>query len=87
MATAEQLKALVRSFGEGDEARFNAVAMQVAASAAKQGKGKLADDLRRLIDEAKEKRSAVHCTPGPVPVVRPRGELASVLAVSYPQVR
>lgn len=87
MATAEQLKALLRSFGEGDEARFYAVAMQMAARAAKQGKGKLADDLRQIIDEAKEKRSAVQQTPGPVPVVRPRGELASVLAVAYPQVR
>lgn len=87
MATAEQLKALVRSFGEGDDARFYAVAMQVAARAAKQGHGRLADELRRIIDEAKEKRSAIQHGSGPVPVVRPRGELASVLAVAYPQVR
>ena len=87
MATAEQLKALLRSFAEGDDERFYTVAMQVAAHAAKQGKGKVADDIRRLVDDAKQRRSAVASSGGPVPVVRPRGELASVLSVSYPEVR
>ena len=34
MATAEQVKALVQSHAEGDDARFYAIAMQVAAQAA-----------------------------------------------------
>ena len=42
MATAEQLKALLRSYGEGDDPRFLSVAMQVAAHAAKKGQPKLA---------------------------------------------
>lgn len=87
MATAEQLRALLRSFADNDEDRFFAVAMQVAARAAKQGKSRLADDLRRIVDEAKAQRSAVEATGGPVPVFRPRGELATLLAVSYPSTR
>jgi SpoVK/Ycf46/Vps4 family AAA+-type ATPase len=84
MATAEQLKALLRSHAEGDENRFYAIAMQVAARAARQGHGKLAQELRALIDEAK--------TPPlgrtePTPLIAPRGELAGILAVSYPKVR
>src|SRR3954462_3149339 len=53
MATAEQLKALLKSYSEGDEERFFATAMQVAAHAARQGHGKLAQELRELIDAAK----------------------------------
>ena len=48
MASAEQLKALLRSHLEGDNDRFISVAMQVAAHEAKLGHGKLATDLRTL---------------------------------------
>ena len=37
MATADHVKALVQSHAAGDEERFYAVAMQVAAQAARQG--------------------------------------------------
>lgn len=37
MATAEQIKALVHSYGENDDARFFSIAMQVAASEATKG--------------------------------------------------
>lgn len=83
MASADQLKALIKSHLEGDENRFFSVAMQVAAHEAKLGHGKLAEELRALVDEAKQRRG-----PGqPVPISRPRGELANLLAVSYPKVR
>src|SRR5262245_60561128 len=42
MASADQLKALVDSFVEGDEQRFFSIAMQVAAHEAKLGHSKLA---------------------------------------------
>lgn len=54
MASGEHLKALLRSHIKGDDAHFLAVAMQLAAHEAKQGHGKLADDLRALIDSAKK---------------------------------
>jgi len=87
MATAEQIKALVKSHTEGDEARFYAIAMQVAAHAARQGHGRLAQELRELIDEAKARASTVRRPSGPVPLVQPRGDLAGLLSVVYPETR
>ena len=49
MASAEQLKALLRSRLDGDNDRFISVAMQVAAHEAKLGHGKLATDLLSLM--------------------------------------
>lgn len=83
MASAEQLKALLTSHIEGDDQRFFSVAMQVAAQEAKLGHGKLADELRILIDEAKRR----HGVGQPTPISRPRGELANLLSVVYPKVR
>src|SRR5688572_28120363 len=88
MATADQLKALIRSHLEGDEARFNAVALQLAAHAARTGKPKLAQELKALIDETRPPSNAA-LTPRlkPTPLAQPRGELAGILSVSYPQTR
>jgi len=83
MAKAEQLKALLQSHSDGDDSRFYSVAMQLAASEAKQGHGKLAEELRALIDKAKRKRGVSQ----PIPIGRPKGELANLLAVSYPKAR
>ena len=83
MASAEQIKALLKSHMDGDDDRFFSVAMQVAAHEARLGHGKLAEELRALIDDAKERRGA---SP-PVPIGRPRGELAYLLEASYPKAR
>ena len=53
MATAEQLKALLESHLEGDDDRFFSVIVQLAAHAARQGHGRLAQELRELVDKAK----------------------------------
>lgn len=83
MASAEQLKALLQSHLDGDDDRFFSVAMQVAAHEARLGHGKLAKDLRALIDAAKSLP-----TSGPsVPGGRARGELENLLEVSYPKSR
>jgi len=88
MASADQLKALLKSHLEGDDQRFFSVAMQVAAHEAKRGHGKLAEELRALVDEAKRRRGpGAHPGAGAVPISRPRGELASVLFASYPKAR
>ncbi len=83
MASATQLKALLQSHLEGDDDRFFSVAMQVAAHEAKLGHGKLAEELRAIIDNAKRRRGAV----SPVPLAKPRGELAGLLEASYPKAR
>lgn len=85
MATAEQIKALLKSYGEGDADRFFAVSIQIAANAAQRGHGNLAQELRELIDTAKAKRQPRRGELAPVPVVQPSGELAGLLSVSYPK--
>ena len=86
MATAEQLKALLKSYVEGDRDRFLTVSMQVAAHAARRGNTNLAQQLRELIDEAK-RQSAPRQSPATVPIARPVGELADLIAAPYPKTR
>lgn len=81
MARADQLKALLKSHSEGDDQHFYSVAMQVAAHEAKLGHGKLAEELRALVDKAKRRQG----TGQPIPIGRPHGELADLLSVSYPK--
>ena len=86
MANASQLKALFQSHLEGDDARFYSVAMQVAANEAKQGHGRLAEELRDLLDRAKA-RHLITPKKKVLPISKPRGELADLLTVSYPKSR
>lgn len=82
MPSADQVKALISSLTEGDEAHFYSIAMQIAAHEARMGHGKIAEDIRALIDKAK---SRVHLpSKTPIPMARPRGEVAELLSVSYP---
>lgn len=86
MATAEQVKALIRSHADGDDARFYAIAIQVAAQAARSGHAKFALELRELVDQIKaQPRIAPRAKP--LPLAQPRGELAGLLTVSYPKTR
>lgn len=88
MANADQLKALVKSHAEGDDTRFYSIALQVAARAARGGQAHFAQDLRELVDDLRQ--SGPQQKPksaGPVPVAKPRGDLAGLLSVSYPTAR
>lgn len=87
MATNDQVKALVKSHADGDDPQFYSVAMQVAAKAARAGQEKFARELRDLVDELRERSPGVGRLAPVVPVSKPRGELSSLLAVSYPDAR
>lgn len=87
MASAEQIKALLNSHVEGDDHRFYSVAMQVAAAEAKKGHGKLAQELRDLVDRARTGARGTRASKGPTLIARPREELADLLSVSYPKTR
>lgn len=88
VATAEQLKALIRSHAEGDDRRFYTIAIQVAAQAARTGHGKLAQELRDLIDQLKSTPALEPARSSkPVPLAQPRGDLAGLLTVGYPKLR
>jgi SpoVK/Ycf46/Vps4 family AAA+-type ATPase len=86
MATAEQLKALIRSHGAGDDEHFRAIAMQIAAASAKKGNTQFAQELRGLLDELRRNQSPVG-QPRAVPIARPAGELATLVTASYPNLR
>lgn len=87
MAVSNHLKALLKSYSDGDEERFYSVAMQLAAHEAKIGHGKLAVELRDLIDRAKSRRGPVEGKNKAVPIGQPRGELAGLLNASFPKNR
>lgn len=86
MASSDQLKALIKSHISRDDGHFFSVAMQVAAHEAKLGHGKLAEELRDMIDSAKS-RIGQDSTGKLVSIgsaTKPRGELANLLTVTYP---
>jgi SpoVK/Ycf46/Vps4 family AAA+-type ATPase len=89
MAKADQLKALIQSHADGDDARFYAIAMQVAAQEARSGRGRLAQNLRELVDQSKVRSRLADTSQlrGPVPLAQPRGELAGLLVATYPKTR
>ena len=85
MANADQLKALIESHADGDDDRFYAIAMQVAARAARSGHARLAQDVRALVDAAKVRQPT---RPNePIPIAQPRGDLAGLLTAAYTKTR
>ena len=84
MPSADQLKALMKAYAAGDTAQFHSIAMQIAASEARIGHGKLAEELRELIDQSRAR--IPDRAPSPIPLARPRGEIADLLTVTYPKV-
>ncbi len=86
VASSDQLKALIKSHISRDDGQFLSVAMQMAAHEAKLGHGKLAEELRELIDSAKARVS--QDASGKLVAIgsaaKPRGELANLLTASHP---
>jgi len=88
MAAADQIKSLIKSFGDGNEARFFATAMQIAASEAKKGHRTFSKELKSLIDKAKSKRGQSQLTKGRVVQMSPlRQELKGLLDVIEPKIK
>jgi SpoVK/Ycf46/Vps4 family AAA+-type ATPase len=88
MTTARHIVALLQSHIAGDEDRFLSIATQLAAHEARQGHGKLAQELSELIAAAKGKSATVaRRNAGPVPLAQPRGELTSLLSARYSDIR
>lgn len=52
MATAEQIKALLKSHADRDDTRFYSLAMQLAAKEARKGHTKLAEDIKNIIEKS-----------------------------------
>jgi SpoVK/Ycf46/Vps4 family AAA+-type ATPase len=59
MATAEQIKFLIQSHFESDDVRFTTLALQVAAQEARNGHLQLSQEIRLLIDKAKDRQAKI----------------------------
>ncbi len=55
MATAEQLKSLIKSHYDSDNERFSTIALQLAANEARKGHNNLAHQLKNIIDKGRKK--------------------------------
>src|SRR5580700_6587966 len=84
MAAADQIKSLIRSFAEGDEATFYATAMQIAAAEARNGHSVLAEELKKLIDNAKSNKSTRLGVVKSFPVSPTQKELSDLLELLHP---
>ncbi|WDF69222.1 ATP-binding protein [Sphingobacterium oryzagri] len=87
MAAAEQIKSLIKSYGNGDDTRFYATAMQIAASEAKKGHLALADEIKKLIDSAKAGKSKVTGIVKPLYEGGTQKELNDLLELVHPEVK
>ncbi len=79
MATATQIKSLLQSHGSGDDERFYAIALQVAAAEARRGHEALAAEIKKLVDQAKQRKATPKSVPSIFHVAQPQGEAAELL--------
>lgn len=87
MPTANQIKSLLQSHTSGDDERFYAVALQVAAAEARRGHQKLAEELRDLIRESRRNIDVSKNTGALVNLATPTGEAADILESAPTQVK
>ncbi len=87
MTTARQLMGMIRSHAAGDNARFLSIAEEIANEALASGKVRVADEIHKLLVAAREQAQAHPAQLQPTPMAKPRGELAGLLKVSYPETR
>ncbi len=86
MATAEQLKALLKSHADHDDQRFYSIALQVASREARQGHTKLASDIKNLV-EASQKATGSNSPTKPTPISNQhREDLNGLLELTHPSV-
>jgi len=72
---------MLRSRAEGDDEQFYSIALQIAASEARQGRRSTADELRSAVEEARSRsRSSV-----PIQFAKPRGDLESIIELREPR--
>ena len=82
VATAKQLIGLLKSHVEGDEERFFELAVQLASAEEQKGHTRLAEQLRQWAKAGEALKSM-----SPIPLAKPRGELATIIGTAYPETR
>lgn len=90
MPAAKQVIALLAGHLEGDAERVITVALQIAASEARQGHGKTAETLRKLVDTARAnltERPAAPRLAVATPLNKPRGEIEDLVNAGHSETR
>lgn len=83
MATAEQIKALLKSHADRDDQRFYSIALQVAAKEARQGHHRLANELKALVEGSQRNSKLGVAAQSPTPLTKqPAGELKGLLELT-----
>lgn len=86
MATAAQIKALLKSHADKDDQRFYSVALQMAAREARQGHTKLAGEIKEMVEKSQKSHiSTVPARPTPF-VQKAKNDLSGLLELTHPQV-
>lgn len=83
MSSSKQILAMLKSRAEGDDELFFSIALQIAASEARQGRKTTAEEMRAEIDKARAKRSRGASVP--IAFGAPRGNLEGLLELREPR--
>ncbi|MER8810499.1 ATP-binding protein [Mesorhizobium sp. M0830] len=81
MTTSRQVLGMVQSHIAGDGVRFLSIAEQIALEAEKAGRGKFAESLHKFVIAARSEK-----TSRTIQLAKPRGDLAELLDVTYPDI-
>lgn len=88
MGASEQIKSLIKHFGEGDDERFISSALQIAAAEAQKGHTGLAQELKALIDRARLKRNQSFADRSKtIPILPSQRDLKELLDVFQPVIK
>ena len=85
MSNTKQILAMLRSRAEGDDEMFFSIALQVAASEARQGHRSVAEELRAEVEKARAGRKRGASVP--IAFGTPRGNLEGLLELREPQLK
>lgn len=83
MSNAKQILAMLKSKADGDDERFLSIALQIAASEARQGHKQTAEELRSAVDQVRARSSRGASVA--IPFAQPRGDLAGLLEMRSPR--
>jgi SpoVK/Ycf46/Vps4 family AAA+-type ATPase len=85
VSNTKQILAMLRSRAEGDDDAFFSIALQIAASEARQGRRESAQEMRAEIDKARARNSRGASVP--ISLAAPRGSLEGLLEMREPRYR
>ncbi|TMO60124.1 ATPase [Pseudoalteromonas aurantia] len=83
MASSTQIKALLQSHIEKDDERFLSIALQVAAHEARSGHGRIAQELRDIVERAKKKSF----NQLPVSIAKSIKDSSGLLSTTHPSLK